>query len=127
MRLLLDTNALLWWLFDLPQLGQAARREIAAPDAEVVVSAVSAIEIGIKRAIGKLQAPDDVEQRISSDGFAMLPITMRHGLSAGELPPRHKDPFDRLLVAQARCEGLVLVTADRKLDDYDVAVLPAGS
>ncbi|WP_028924937.1 type II toxin-antitoxin system VapC family toxin [Pseudonocardia acaciae] len=125
MRLLLDTNALLWWLFDLPQLGPGTRRAIATPHSEVLVSAVSATEIGIKQAIGKLRAPEDLEHRIASDGFTALPITIRHGLAAGALPPHHKDPFDRLLVAQALCEGLTLVTADLKLDDYDVPVLSA--
>jgi PIN domain nuclease of toxin-antitoxin system len=127
MRLLLDTNALLWWLFELPQLGQEARRSIVDPDVDVVVSAVSAVEIGIKQAVGKLRAPDKLEEQVAADGFLALPITMRHGLAAGKLPMHHKDPFDRLLVAQARCEGLTLVTSDRKLAAYDVPLLDAAS
>jgi PIN domain nuclease of toxin-antitoxin system len=125
MRLLLDTNALLWWLFELPQLGESARRRILAPDSEVFVSAVSGWEIGAKQAVGKLSAPDDLERQLVVNGFAELPVTVKHSLAVGELPLHHRDPFDRLLVAQARCEGLQLVTADRKLSAYDVPIVSA--
>jgi PIN domain nuclease of toxin-antitoxin system len=124
-RLLLDTNAVLWWLAEHPKLGSAARRQIEELDTMVYVSAVSAVEIGIKKSIGKLRAPDDFEEQIAVDGFTALPITLRHGLAVGELPLLHRDPFDRLLVAQARCESLTLVTADRKLTQYDVPTLDA--
>jgi PIN domain nuclease of toxin-antitoxin system len=124
-RLLLDTNAVLWWLAEHPKLGSAARRQIEELDTMVYISAVSAAEIGIKKSIGKLRAPDDFEEQIAADGFTALPITLRHCLAVGELPLLHRDPFDRLLVAQARCEGLTLVTADRKLTKYDVPTLDA--
>ena len=125
MRLLLDTNALLWWLSGSPQLGSRTRAEVGDPANDVCVSAVTGAEIAIKKAIGKLTAPDDVAERIAADGFIELPLTLRHGLEVSSLPMHHRDPFDRMLVAQARCEGLVLVTSDRALLDYDVRILPA--
>lgn len=125
MRLLLDTHALLWWLFKLPRLGGAARLGIAAVENEVFVSAVSGYEIAYKRALGKLAAPDDLESQVTGLGFSGQPVTLRHAVAAGNLPQHHKDPFDRLLVAQARCEGLTLVTADAQLAAYGVPILPA--
>lgn len=127
MRLLLDTHALLWWLFELPQLGSTARAAIGSPASEVYVSAVSATEISIKRATGKLDAPDDLPEQLVINSFVELPLSVRHGLAVGELPPHHGDPFDRMLISQARVEGLTLVTADRKLSAYDVPILSATS
>ncbi|MBC8091793.1 MAG: type II toxin-antitoxin system VapC family toxin [Pseudonocardia sp.] len=126
MRLLLDTHALLWWLGELPRLGAAARIEIGSPASEVHVSAVTATEISIKQAIGKLDAPDDLPEQLSLNGFSELPLTVRHGLAVAELPLLHGDPFDRMLIAQARVEGLTLVTADRKISAYDVPILSAA-
>lgn len=123
MRLLLDTQPLLWWLFDLPLLRTSAREAIANPDNQVHVSAVSAVEIATKQTIGKLEAPADLEQQVTANWFVPLPITIGHGLAVGDLPLHHHDPFDRLLVAQARCEGLTLVTSDRRLSEYDVQIL----
>lgn len=125
MRLLLDTQALLWWLFELPFLGPIARAEIASPASEVSVSAVSAVEISIKQGTGKLAAPEDLVAQLSTNGFTELPLTARHGLAAGRLPPHHRDPFDRMLIAQARAEGLTLVTSDRLIRNYDVPLLAA--
>ncbi|MGH3544991.1 MAG: type II toxin-antitoxin system VapC family toxin [Mycobacteriales bacterium] len=127
MRLLLDTQALLWWLGQLPQLGPEARRAIGRPDASVYVSAVSACEISIKHAKGKLQAPDDLAAQVAANDFIELPLTLHHGLELAQLPAHHGDPFDRMLVAQTRVEGLTLVTSDRVLDSYRVPILPAGS
>ncbi|HET9894094.1 MAG TPA: type II toxin-antitoxin system VapC family toxin [Streptosporangiaceae bacterium] len=122
MRLLLDTHALLWWLADAGLTDQA--RDAVADQANLVmVSAVSAWEISIKKAVGKLTAPDDLEQQIDEGGFAPLPITIRHGIAAGELPRHHDDPFDRMLIAQAVAEGLTVVTHDKRFADYDVAIL----
>ena len=123
MRLLLDTQALLWWLFDLPQLRASAREAITNPNNQVHVSAVSAIEIATKQAIGKLDAPTDLEQQVADNWFLPLPVTIGHGLAVRDLPLHHRDLFDRLLVAQARCESLTLVTPDRRLSEYDVQVL----
>ena len=124
MRLLLDTHALLWWLADDDRLGRSARDAIADADV-VVVSAVSAWEIAIKQAVGKLTGPRDLAGEIRANGFTELPVTSAHALAAGELPPHHSDPFDRMLVAQARLEDLTLVTRDPRLAEYGIAHLRA--
>lgn len=124
MRLLLDTHALLWWLAD-EGLSAPPRQAIADPANTVFVSAVSAWEISIKKSLGKLSAPDDLEQQVQSGGFLPLAITIAHGVTAGELDRHHDDPFDRMLIAQARLEGLTIVTRDERFRDYDVAVMAA--
>ena len=124
MRLLLDTHALLWWLADEALTAQA-RDAIADPANLVVVSAASAWEISIKKALGKLAAPDDLEQQLQAGGLAPLPISIAHGVAAGQLPRHHEDPFDRMLIAQAFAEGLTIMTRDKRFDDYGVALLPA--
>jgi PIN domain nuclease of toxin-antitoxin system len=91
----------------------------------VAVSPVTPWEIEIKRATGKLDAPDDLEHQLDDAGFVALPIMIEHGLAAGRLPLHHRDPFDRMLVAQAQIEGLTIVTSDRDIPRYQVAVLPA--
>jgi PIN domain nuclease of toxin-antitoxin system len=123
-RLLLDTHALLWWLADEALTAQA-RDAIADPANLVVVSAASAWEISIKKALGKLAAPDDLEQQLQAGGLAPLPISIAHGVAAGQLPRHHEDPFDRMLIAQAFAEGLTIMTRDKRFDDYGVALLPA--
>jgi PIN domain nuclease of toxin-antitoxin system len=122
-RLLLDTHALLWWLAD-EGLTEQARDAIADPDNLAMVSAASAWEISIKKALGKLSAPDDLERQVGDGGFAPLPISIAHGLAAGRLPRHHDDPFDRMLIAQAFGEGLTIVTHDRRFSEYKVALLP---
>jgi PIN domain nuclease of toxin-antitoxin system len=92
---------------------------------DVSVSAASVWEVGIKRALGKLQVPRDVLRALRDAGFEALPITWDHGLAAASLPPHHRDPFDRMLVAQARLEGLTLVTRDPIFAVYGVPVLAA--
>lgn len=124
MRLLLDTHALLWWLAD-EGLRTQARDAIADPATVAMVSAVSAWEISIKKALGKLAAPDDLEHQVRAGGFLPLPISIAHGVAAGQLVRHHEDPFDRMLIAQARAEGLTIVTRDKRFADYDVALLPA--
>lgn len=124
MRLLLDTNALLWWLADEGLTAQA-QDAIAAPENLVVVSAVSAWEISIKKALGKLVAPDDLGHQIQAGGFTPLPITVSHGVAAGQLARHHDDPFDRILIAQALAEGLTIVTRDKRFGEYSVALMPA--
>ena len=124
MRLLLDTNALLWWLAD-EGLTVQARDAIADPENLVVVSAVSAWEISVKKALGKLAAPDDLEHQVQAGGFIPLPIAVAHGVAAGQLARHHDDPFDRMLIAQALAEGLTIVTRDKRFGDYNVNLVPA--
>jgi len=123
-RLLLDTHALLWWLAD-DGLTPQAQDAIADPANLVVVSAASAWEISIKKALGKLVAPDDLEQQVRGGGFSPLPISIAHGVAAGQLPHHHEDPFGRVLIAQALAEGLTIVTRDKRFGDYGVALLAA--
>lgn len=124
MRLLLDTHALLWWLADEPTLESTARQAIAEAEF-VAVSAASAWEIAIKQALGKLTGPDDLAGELRTNGFTELPVTVAHAVAAGALPPRHTDPFDRMLVAQAGLEDLTVVTRDPRLGEYGVAHLRA--
>ena len=119
-RSLLDTHVFLWWLSDDPQLGKPAREAIMDERNEVYVSAVSGLEIAIKRAVGKLEAPDNLDAMVEEMGFLHLPITFFHGEQAGSLPPHHRDPFDRMLVAQAQAEGLTIVTGDVHIPLYGV-------
>jgi PIN domain nuclease of toxin-antitoxin system len=123
-RLLLDTHALLWWLAD-EGLSTQARDAIADPATVAMVSAVSAWEISIQKALGKLAAPDDLDHQVQAGGFLPLPITIAHGVAAGQLVRHHEDPFDRMLIAQARAEGLTIVTRDKRFADYDVPLMPA--
>ncbi len=120
MKVLLDSHVLLWWLFDDARLTDPAREVIADGADEVIVSAASVWEIGIKRALGKLVAPDDLPEQVQEAGFSGWPVTLDDARAAANLPRHHGDPFDRMLVAQARGRGAVLMSADRRLDDYDV-------
>lgn len=124
-RLLLDTHVLLWWLADDGRLGERARQAIAATSNEALVSAASGWEIAIKRGLGKLQAPDNLADHIEAQGFRPLPIAFRHAERVGTLPRLHDDPFDRMLIAQAQIEGLVLVTGDARISRYDISTLAA--
>jgi len=124
-RLLLDTHVLLWALTDDPSLSAAARAAIVDGRNRVVVSAVSAWEITIKRSLGKLRAPADLAEEVAAHRFTPLAVSLEHALAVGALPDLHRDPFDRLLVAQAGVEGLTIVTRDRAIARYDVDVLGA--
>lgn len=119
MRLLLDTNALVRWHLDT--LRPAVVRAVRRADL-VAVSAVSAWEIAIKRALGKLELKDSVEEIVTRNGFLALPATVRHGDLLRDLPLHHADPFDRLLIVQALDEGLTILTADRAFEPYRVPV-----
>lgn len=123
MSYLLDSHVLLWWLEDSPILSRTLRETLAAPRTRVLVSAVSVWEIGIKQALGKLKAPESVVDTLQDEGFEELAITARHAEAAARLPSLHRDPFDRMLVAQARVDGLVLVTHDEAIQAYDVNTL----
>jgi PIN domain nuclease of toxin-antitoxin system len=125
LRLLLDTSIFLWWLDDDRRLGPTARAVIADPGNEVFVSSVTAWEISVKRASGKLEAAFDVAAAINDGSFIPLPIDVAHAVAAGELPKHHKDPFDRMLIVQAQLEGLTLVTEDEEIGRYDVELFDA--
>jgi PIN domain nuclease of toxin-antitoxin system len=124
MSLLLDTQVVLWWLADAPALSDEIKARLDH-DPDVCVSPASIWEVAIKQAIGKLKEPADLPERIRDSGFKEIPITSVHALAAGRLPLIHRDPFDRMLVAQAQCEDLTLVTRDANCQKYDISVLLA--
>jgi PIN domain nuclease of toxin-antitoxin system len=121
-RLLLDTHAVLWWLTDDPALSAPARDALADPVNEPLVSAASIWEIAIKRSLGKLTAPDDLPSRVAEQGFSWLPVNAMHAWQVRELPAHHRDPFDRLLIAQALVERLPIITTDPRFNDYGIEV-----
>lgn len=125
-RLLLDTHTFLWWLSDDSQLGADAKSIIADNQNVVFISAATGWEIAIKKALGKLEVPDNLDALVEKEGFEHLPITFYHGEQAGALPNHHKDPFDRMLIAQAQAEGLVIVTADKTIPQYGVRTVFSG-
>lgn len=120
---LADTHALLWWLLDDRRLSVAARDVLAAGEPPVHFSAASIWEVAIKAAAGKLVVPDSYLEAIELDGFLELPMSARHAMRAGELPVLHRDPFDRMIVAQAQIEDLTVITHDRSIAEYDVNVM----
>ncbi|SOD94009.1 type II toxin-antitoxin system VapC family toxin [Caenispirillum bisanense] len=126
MKLLLDTHILIWWANgeDFPA---AVADAIAAPDATVYVSIASLWEIVIKRSLGKLTFDLDFRELLERAGFILLPIEIRHLAVLEGLPPHHRDPFDRVLVAQALCDGLTFVSADRTMPRYGATLLPVHS
>ena len=123
MRLLLDTHALLALLSSDYPLSPQADEAMERADTQLLVSVVSVWEIAIKRAIGKLEAPEDLLARIDETETEMLTITARHANATGELPLHHGDPFDRLLIAQAKLEGCAILTRDRAFAAYGVPVV----
>lgn len=129
MTLLLDSQALLWWREGNRKLGPRAREAISQGAFGVLVSAVSAWELVIKSATGKLTLREPIERwlpaALDGSGFDTLPVTLAHALAVTSLPLHHADPFDRLLIAQAQLERLTIVTADAAFDDYDVKLLDA--
>jgi PIN domain nuclease of toxin-antitoxin system len=122
--LLLDTHVVLWWLTDDPTLSNEVK-SLLDHEPDVFISPATLWEVTIKQAIGKLPEPTDLPERVRDSGFGELPITFEHAIVAGRLPLIHRDPFDRMLVAQARCENLTLTTRDAAIRKYDVAVLVA--
>ncbi len=127
MRLLLDTHALLWWLADDARLAEPVRNAITDPRNDAFVSAASAWEIAVKARLGKVTMPNDLVEQLAANSFTALPVQVPHALAVRHLPDHHRDPFDRLLVAQAQIERLTVVTADETIPRYDVAVLSAGT
>ena len=125
MNLLLDTHVVLWAFADPDRLRPEVRAALIEPRNVVAVSAISIWEIEIKRALGKLTAPDGVASLCVERGFDELPVRFEHAELAGMLPRHHDDPFDRMLIAQAMAEGLDVVTADRVFEQYGVRTLAA--
>ncbi len=127
MRCLLDTHTLLWWLFDDPKLSPRARTTIAAPENEILVSAASAWEIATKYRIGKLPEAGDIVSQfplyLRKARFTALEVSVDHALLAGSLPGPHRDPFDRMLIAQAKLQSVPIVTIEAIFADYGVTVL----
>ncbi|MGB5984947.1 MAG: type II toxin-antitoxin system VapC family toxin [Desulfobacterales bacterium] len=123
MNLLLDTHILLWWLNDDPVLKTTHRQAIAAGRNLIFVSAVSIWEIHIKAALGKLIIPANFQAVLSKEDFEPLAITLEHAHSVAQLPSYHRDPFDRMLIAQAILEGFTLITHDSEIHQYDVPTL----
>ncbi len=125
MRMLLDSHVVLWSIAGDSKLNSDLRRKIADPGNDVFVSAASVWEIAIKQRLGKLDAPGNLFEVIEATGFAPLPINFVHSTLAARLPLHHDDPFDRMLIAQALNEGLVLVSRDRRFADYEVELIEA--
>ena len=126
MILLIDARVLVWWLDDVGQLSENARSAIADPGNEVVVSAASVWELAIKRAASRIDLPaGSLRAAVEASGFSTLAVTSDDAESAAALPPHHLDPFDRMLVAQARRIGAFIVSRDAAIQSYDVEVLEA--
>lgn len=127
MNVLLDTHAFLWWVIDDAQLSTTAKAMIAEPTNTIYLSVVSAWEIIIKERTGKLSLPESPEtyilSRLTANRFATLPVEMPHVLQIASLPDHHRDPFDRLLIAQSQVENIPLLTTDQLISQYSVNVI----
>lgn len=123
MNLLLDTHVLLWWCGNSARLSKRASEAIANPQNNVYVSVASAWEIAIKEALGKLRTPEPVEDAVAKNRFLPLGISFLHARQSGMLPNHHRDPFDRMLVAQAQIEELMVITHDELFRPYEVKIL----
>ncbi len=127
MRLLLDTHTFLWWITDSPQLSRRARRMITSGDNEIYFSAASGWEIAVKASLGRVVLPEDPERfiprQLAANAFQTLPLQLRHALRVYGLPDLHRDPFDRMLIAQAMAEGLAILSGDTQFSGYPVKVV----
>lgn len=124
MRVLLDTRVVLWTLSGRRPLRPQAQEAIREAG-DVLVSTVTFAEVGVKAAVGKLRIPEGFQEAVLASGARVLGLTAAHGLAVANLPMHHKDPFDRLLVAQAMADGLTLITTDDAIMKYDVNTVPA--
>jgi PIN domain nuclease of toxin-antitoxin system len=126
-KLLLDTHAFLWWVEGTPALGRRARAAVSNPDNEVFFSIASCWELAIKLSLGKLRLTQRLErfipEQLTRNGFVLLGVELRHVLRVADLPFHHRDPFDRVLVAQALQDQLAIVSADRVFRKYGVTVV----
>lgn len=125
MILILDAHALLWWLADESRLAVPARRSIADPANDVLASAASIWELEVKRVAGRVDAPSDILDALRAAQIDALPVTAADAVEAARLPGHHRDPFDRMVIAQAMRLDALIVTRDREFAAYDVRVLPA--
>ena len=123
MRLLLDTNALLWWRSGSPRLSSLVSDQISNPDNDIVVSIASLWEIAIKRVLGKLRFLEDFKEVMANEEFNLLSITYAHLRVLGDLPQHHRDPFDRVLISQSFAERIPIVTNDRAFTAYAVEIV----
>ncbi|TQL02026.1 type II toxin-antitoxin system VapC family toxin [Cellulomonas sp. SLBN-39] len=123
MRILADTHVLLWWLGDDPRLPDRHRTSLSDGATEVLYSAVSIAEIAIKTSLGKLVAPADLVRALDDEGFTPLPLRPAHAAALRDLPWHHRDPFDRMLVAQAMVEDVALASVDARVAAYDVRIV----
>ena len=129
-NLLLDTHVLIWWLLDSDKLGRRARVAILRPGARLFISSASVWEISVKSALGRLKLKEPLGKCLPdlvASGFRPLPINFEHALAVRDLPLHHADPFDRMLIAQAQCEDLTLMTADSAIGPYDVRTIDASA
>jgi PIN domain nuclease of toxin-antitoxin system len=122
MKLLLDTHAAIWWQLQDRRLGREARRAIATADV-VWVSATAGMEVAIKVSQGRLRLDEPFHVMVAVDDFTELPLTLKHAEELERLPLHHRDPFDRILIAQARVEGATIVTHDRALEAYGTPII----
>ncbi len=123
MRFLLDTHILLWWLGDVQKLSAQIRGVISSPENVIFVSTATVWEMSIKKSLGKLSVPNNLLEKLKDNNFTILNITAEHGLRVTDLPLHHKDPFDRMLIAQSLIESLTIITLDTKFPLYDVPLL----
>lgn len=123
MKLLLDTHAALWWLADDARVSKDAERELSDDTNRVLLSAAVVWEVAIKRSLGKLHAPPDLAATLIGAGAQPLPITLEHAAAVESLPWHHRDPFDRMLVAQALTEGSAIVSQDDELRQYGATIV----
>ena len=128
MRVIIDTNVLLWWMTGSERLTPEWEDIMSAPSNTILVSSISVAEVGVKASIGKLPpTPEPIPEAMTVAGFEELPFTMAHGQALATLPWHHKDPFDRMIIVQALAEGLPVLTADRVFKQYGLQVISGRS
>jgi PIN domain nuclease of toxin-antitoxin system len=125
MKYLLDTHIILWWLTEPNKIALKARKIISDKNNRIYVSSVSFWEMAIKKSIGRLTLPNNILEILLAENFTMLSLTPEEGLGVADLPHIHQDPFDRILVIQAKLNDLILITADKKIMDYPVVTVKA--
>lgn len=125
MTYLLDTHVILWWLTDPKNISPKARKAISDKEEKVIISSASCWEMAIKKGIGRLKFPTNILEILTAEGFEVIPITANESLSVAELPLIHQDPFDRLLIVQAKLNDMVLITRDNTIMQYPVITLKA--